>query len=139
MVAAHQQITQDWWRHARSRFELFVSVVVINEARLGAPEAASRRLAFIEGLPILDWNAEIKALVGIYDNRLALPRRARADVLHIAFAVGYHMDYLLTWNCAHIANGELVRRLLDINNEIDRATPIILTPEELLGETGEDK
>ena len=54
------------------------------------------------------------------------------DVLHIAFAVGFGMDYLLTWNCAHIANGEVVRRLLQVNETLGKPTPVIVTPEELL-------
>jgi len=51
---------------------------------------------------------------------------------HFAFAVAYEMDYLLTWNCAHIANGEIIRRLLDVNAELNRFTPLIVTPEEIL-------
>ena len=50
----------------------------------------------------------------------------------LAFAVAYEMDYLVTWNCAHIANGEMIRRLLDVNAELNRFTPLIVTPEEIL-------
>ncbi len=42
------------------------------------------------------------------------------------------MDYLVTWNCAHIANGQVIRRLLAVNGELRRPTPVIVTPEELL-------
>jgi hypothetical protein len=76
-------------------------------------------------------------LVKLYDENLGLPTQAKVDVLHIAFAVGYGMDYLLTWNCTHIANGEVIRRLQELNREIDQATPIILTPELSLGDLGE--
>ena len=74
----------------------------------------------------------------LYDKKLGLATRAKVDVLHIAFAVGYRLDYLVTWNCNHIANGEVVRRLQQLNREIDQPTPLILTPEELsLGALGE--
>jgi hypothetical protein len=45
--------------------------------------------------------------------------------------VSYEIDYLVTWNCKHIANGQLIRRLLDVNQELKRLTPVIVTPEEL--------
>jgi hypothetical protein len=51
---------------------------------------------------------------------------------HFAFAVAFEMDYLVTWNCARIANGEIVRRLREANAELNRFTPLIVTPEEIL-------
>ena len=65
-----------------------------------------------------------------------LHQRARADLLHIAFAVSYEVDYLLTWNCAHLANGEVIRRFLEVKRILGRATPLILTPEDLLYPVG---
>jgi hypothetical protein len=57
----------------------------------------------------------------------------------VAFAVAYAMDYLVTWNCAHLANGEVIRRLQEVNGELRRATPIIVTPEELLESPAEEE
>ena len=131
IVAAHQQITREWWQDARDRFELFISEAVVAEMRMGDPDAAARRLQLVRDLPRLELNDDVRSLVQLYDEKLGLPTQARVDVLHIAFAVGYGMDYLLTWNCNHIANGEVVRRLQKLNREIDHASPIILTPEEL--------
>ena len=68
----------------------------------------------------------------VYADRLGLLGRGRADLPHFAFAVAYEMDYLVTWNCKHIANGEMIRRLLDVNAELGRFTPLIVTPEEIL-------
>jgi hypothetical protein len=47
------------------------------------------------------------------------------------------MDYLVTWNCSHIANGGVIRRLMKINDRLKRSTPLIVTPEEIL-ESPED-
>lgn len=132
IVAAHQQITDEWWRIARRRYQLFVSASVLEEIRRGDPDAAARRLALVQELPVLEVNGEVSSLFEIYKTQLGLPDKAAVDVLHIAFAVGFAMDYLLTWNCAHIANGEVVRRLLQINDRLGRPTPVIVTPEELL-------
>jgi hypothetical protein len=131
IVAAHQQITLDWWSQARAKFDLFISEAVLEEIRGGDPSMAARRLKIVEGLPILSLRDNVRDLVRIYDGQLGLPPHARADVLHIAFAVSYELDYLLTWNCKHIANGRVIQRLGDLNLRLGRATPVIVTPEEL--------
>jgi len=139
IVAAHQQITHDWWRTAAARFDLYISGAVLAEIQAGDPEAASLRRRIVEGCPILEFSNDVIALVDAYDHRLGLVARARVDWVHIAFAVAYEMNYLVTWNCRHIANGETIRRLADANAELRRFTPVIVTPEELLeSSTGED-
>jgi hypothetical protein len=137
IIAAHQQITQDWWLTARKRFELYVSEAVLAEVRAGDPEAVERRLRFIEDLPVLALNEDVRTLTRYYGKMLGLSGRARADIPHIAYAVSYRMDYLVTWNCSHLANGEMIRRLLRANDELNRPTPLIITPEEIL-ESPED-
>ena len=132
VVAGHQQVTHDWWRTAPERFDLYVSEAVLHEIRAGDPDAVTRRLAYVAGVPILELNDDVRALVEVYEKRLGLVGRARADVPHFAFAVSYEMDYLVTWNCTHIANGEMIRRLLDVNATLNRFTPLIVTPEEIL-------
>jgi len=132
IVAAQQQITHDWWRTATQRFDLFVSELVLEEIRAGDPQFAARRVEAVRGLPVLGQNDDVRSLVRIYREQLGLPHRARTDVVHIAFAVAYELDYLLTWNCAHIANGYVVRRLMQINHGLGRFSPLLLTPGELL-------
>ena len=67
-----------------------------------------------------------------YLRRLRLPQNAQLDALHLAYAVTYEIDYLLTWNCKHIANGIIIQRLQAANIELNRHMPIIVTPQELL-------
>ena len=136
IIAAHQQITHDWWRDAREHFDVHISEAVLTEIRAGDPKFAAHRLTIVEGLPILEINDAVENLVRIYAQRLGLTGRAQTDLPHIAFAVAYAMDYLLTWNCAHIANGAIIRRLADINSELYLHTPIIVTPTELLESPG---
>ena len=136
IVAAHQQITHDWWRDACELFDIYISEAVLTEIRMGDPDVAARRLVIVEELPILEINDEVQNLVNIYAQRLGLTSRAQADLPHIAFAVAYKLDYLVTWNCTHIANGAIIRRLGDINTELQRHTPTIVTPEGLLEQPG---
>src|SRR3972149_2030954 len=139
IMAAHQQITHQWWLDARDRVHLSISDAVLTEIRGGDPDAAARRLAIVNGLPVLQLNDDVRNLVHEYDRRLGLVGRARADLPHFAFAVAYQMDYLVTWNCRHIANGEVIRRLLDANAALHRPTPLVVTPEEILSAPEEDE
>lgn len=139
IIAAHQQITHEWWREAGDRFDLYISEAVLAEIRAGDPDAAARRLAIVDGLPILALNEDVRTLVRAYDQRLRLGERARADLPHLAFAVAYAMDYLVTCNCAHLANGEVIHRLREVNVGLQRSTPIIVTPEELLESPDEEE
>ncbi|MDZ7617824.1 MAG: type II toxin-antitoxin system VapC family toxin [Patescibacteria group bacterium] len=139
IVAAHQQITHEWWRTAPDRFDLYISEAVVSEIRNGDPTAVARRIAIVDGLPVLELNEEVRRLVHQYDQRLGLIGRARADLPHLAFAVAYQMEYLVTWNCRHIANGEIIRRLLTVNRQLRLATPLLVTPEEILCSPDEEE
>lgn len=132
VVAAHQQVVHEWWRTACKRFDLFISEAVLDEIRAGDSEVVEKRLAIVEGIPILGINEEVRFLLRTYDRGLGLRGRARADLPHFAFAVAYEMDFLITWNCSHIANGTIIRRLLHLNERLQRPTPLIVTPEEVL-------
>jgi len=138
IIAAHQQITHDWWRTARQYFDLYVSEAVLDDIRAGDPDAVKRRMDLVAGLPVFKLTDDVRQLVHEYDGRPGLSGRARADLPHFAFAVAYETDYLVTWNCLHIANGEIIRRLMQANRELGRFTPLIVTPEEILQKPGRD-
>ena len=131
--AAHQQITLDWWEGRRHAFDLVVSEAVIREAERGDPDAAKRRLAALRGIPRLALTGEALRLAEGFMGRGLLPRKAAEDGLHIAVATVHKVDYLLTWNCAHIANPELQAKLAEYLVEREFFLPFICTPEELLG------
>jgi hypothetical protein len=132
IVAAHQQITRDWWQTAGTRFELYISEAVLAEIRSGDPVAGTERLQLVQDIPILEQTEDVSVLARHYDKTLGLSGKARADIPHFAFAVSHQMDYLVTWNCSHIANGQMIKRLMKINSELKRSTPLIVTPEEIL-------
>ena len=86
IVAAHQQITHEWWQRARSHFDLCISEAVLEEIRAGDPDAASRRVALVEALPVLGLTEEVETLAQTYQDTLGLPQRARLDLVHLACA-----------------------------------------------------
>lgn len=134
IVCANQEVTRQWWDVARKRDELLVSDTVLAEIRLGDPDAAARRLAFTRGLEALPLTDVVADLAELYEKELKLPQRL-VDATHIAFAVHHQLDYLVTWNCSHIASGPVMRRLMETNRRLGRVTPLICTPMELLGES----
>ena len=134
VVAAHQEITHRWWKRRRREFLLYCSQAVIREASAGDKRAAAKRLAALEDLPLLEVNESAKRLAAALVEAAALPDKATEDALHIALATAHGMDYLLTWNCKHIANAEIRNLVAAVSYEHGYGAPVICTPEELMGE-----
>ena len=134
VMAGHQQTSKEWWDKRRQDFELFVSRFVIDEASIGDPDAARRRLEFLADLPLLDATEEVYALAEELMKRIPLPAKAATDSLHIAIAAVSGMEYLVTWNCAHIANAALRPGIEAACRESGYEPPVICTPDELLKE-----
>ena len=131
--AAHQQITQDWWQ-SRARFDLYVSQIVLREAGSGDPSAAAARLAPIAALPVLTAGPEAAALAQRMITAGSLPAKAAVDALHISIAVVNGIDYLVTWNCTHIANAAKRHKIDAACREAGYEPVVLCTPEELMEE-----
>jgi len=132
VVAAHQQLTAEWWQQALPQFEPFVSAVVLEEIAKGDPEAAKRRMDGVAAFEVLEVSAEVKELAEHYFTAIDLPEKARADAYHLALAVWHGMDYLVTWNCTHIAGGKVKLIVQRINAGRGIGSPVLCTPEELM-------
>lgn len=130
IVAANQEITKQWW-DSREQFDLYISALVIQEAGAGNPTAAQKRLEQLDGIPELNITEEVESFAEILIQKVPLPEKARIDALHIAVAALSGMDYLLTWNCTHIANAILRPKLEAICREFGYEPPTICTPQEL--------
>ena len=132
VLLAHQQITREWWENQRSRYELFVSQAVIDEAGGGNAEAAQRRLQLLGPIQLLDLTEQVQGFARELIGRGAVPRNAVLDAVHIAVATVHGMEYLLTWNCRHIANAAGRSKMMAASRAMRWELPIICTPEELL-------
>lgn len=82
---------------------------------------------------MLDVNAEVENLAKKLIAEKALPTKAATDALHIAVAAVHGINYLLSWNCKHIANAEMQKIIGKVCAENGWKCPEICTPEELLG------
>lgn len=133
LVAAHQQATQEWWADRRVDFEICLSQVVIDEASAGDPAEVQKRLAIISGLPVLEITGEAETLTDAIVAAGILPPHALRDAAHVAVAAVHTIDYLLTWNCRHLANAQIAPRIALVCEKLGHRMPIICTPEELMG------
>jgi len=135
--AARQVLTYRWWDCERTKYELVVSQYVIDEVSAGDPSLAADRLQALDGIPLLPPAPEIPRIADAIMSHAILPPKAQVDALHIAAVAHHRIQYLLTWNCTHIANARILPRIHDLLSELGIPIPIICTPEELLGDDTE--
>ncbi|MCO6456348.1 MAG: type II toxin-antitoxin system VapC family toxin [Pirellulaceae bacterium] len=131
--AARQLLTHQWWNDERANYELVVSQYVIDETSEGDPTLAVERLESLDGIPLLPNAPEIPQIANEIMSLGVLPPKAQIDALHIASVAHHRIQYLLTWNCKHIANAKILPRIHDVLTNLGIPIPIICTPEEMLG------
>jgi len=96
--------------------------------------AAQRRLKLLDGLPVLRTTDEATELGDALLAEGAIPQKAVTDALHIAVATVHEMNVLLTWNCKHLANAEILGEVGHVIRSRGYEPPVICTPDELMGE-----
>ncbi len=132
-VAQHQQ-TRQWYEEEAHNHDLFGSAMTVDELRSGKYDHQMEAVCFAEGLRLLPVDDEVLGVSQIYLDRTAIPRSKLGDAVHMAIASAHKMDYLLTWNCRHLANPTKVRQIAEINRRLGLLTPVIATPAMLYGE-----
>jgi hypothetical protein len=135
VVAANQRLTRDWWNGHRRLFDLFASAIVVDEAMKGDAARASERLLAIAEMTMLDVTPAARNLASDLLSQTRIPRKAEIDALHIAIAAIHGMDYLLTWNCTHIANGIILPQVYEVCRVSGYEPPLICAPQELFEES----
>ena len=131
-MAGKLAATKNWWRLRRNDFELFASQLVLDEAARGNTVASRRRHAILARLP-LPITTEAIELAGKIQAKHLLPPGANDDVLHIATATVNEAHFLLTWNCHHINNGEILPDVQRLCVGLGYRFPVVCTPLELMG------
>jgi len=134
ITAAHQQVTHDWWQNRRRDFDLFSSQLVIQESSAGDAAVAQARLQLLSDISLVQVSVDCVSLARALVEKGPIPEKAAVDALHIAIATVHGMDYLLTWNCKHIANAEMQKVVKRICRNAGYEPPVICTPEELSGD-----
>ena len=131
-VAANQESTRDWWDNHRHRYEPFVSQYVVDECLDGDPIAAQERAVFLDKIPLLKTNNDGIVLAQSLIDNVPIPPKAALDAYHISVAAVHGIEYLMTWNCKHIANALLRSKIVSLCRQAGFECPIICTPQEIL-------
>ena len=138
IVAGKQETTRLWWNTRRPHYVLTASQFVLDEATRGNPDAAQRRLQLLADIPLLLVDEEAVSLTQLILQAGVIPQKAAFDAAHIAVATRHGVDFLLTWNCTHIANAEIMRTVRRVIENAGYAMPVICTPHELFGGESDD-
>jgi hypothetical protein len=134
VAAGKQEVTRQWWERRKGKYSLFVSELVFEEAGQGDSNAAEKRLALIDPIESLQVDEEVFRILRVIMASGLIPEKAAPDATHIAIATRYALDFLLTWNCTHIANAEILAQIDHYVSEAGYDLPVICTPDELFGE-----
>jgi len=132
VLSAHQHITRDWWENERGKYLCIVSEEVMREVMRGENEMAQARINALEDMTIIGITPEVEALASTFMETGALPPGMRTDAIHLAAATISGSDYLLTWNCRHLANAHVLRRLQKEAERHAWMLPGVCTPMELM-------
>lgn len=132
--AARQLSTHEWWDDWSGCFDLYTSALVELESSRGDVEAAKKRLSVLKEMKSLSITQESETLAESLLQATAVPRTSYEDAVHIALAAISGMDFLLTWNCKHIANAVTMPRIYEVLRSAGYDCPLICTPDQLKGE-----
>ena len=131
-MVAMREWTQNWWNNQQHHYDLVTSIPVIEELENGDHPSKQATLELISKLPILPIHEEIEEVVEEYVTHYIMPNEPKGDALHLALASYHHCHFLLTWNCAHLANANKFEHIRHINTMLGLYVPILTTPYELL-------
>jgi hypothetical protein len=132
-VLARREWTRLWWTGARESYELVTSPAVLDELGAGAPECSAERMALVRDLPLLAVEPPITDIVETYVRLKVMPADPAGDALHLALASYHKCDFLVTWNCQHLANANKFGHIRRVNTMLGLFVPSLVTPLELLG------
>lgn len=131
------EITRRWWHEESAHYEIWVSPATMAELKAGGHPHKAEILEMVGSLPLLPPDAAVDALAQAYIENLVMPRQHLGDAWHLAYATFHGFEFLLTWNCNHLANANKRRHLKTINGRLGFETPQIITPLALFKESNE--
>lgn len=130
--------TQRWWVEESGHYNLFISDAVIQELSLGNYPRKPEILEFIRPISVLEHTLDLEHIVAFYIENFVMPKSLIGDAVHLAYASYYNIDFLLTWNCNHLANAKKKKHIMVINARLGLSTPEIVTPLNLVEEKNDN-
>lgn len=133
-MVARRQWTRDWWDTCRDHYDCVTSIPVIEELQNGHHPEQQECLEMMSSLPVLAIPDPIAEIVDAYIQHQLMPNDPKGDALHLAVASYHRCQFLLTWNCAHLANANKREHIRHVNALLGLHVPLMATPLELIGE-----
>ncbi len=133
-AVARREWTRNWWDNYSDRYFLMTSPAVVDELSRGKYAKQAKALELISSLPLLPIEPEILEIVQTYIQHKVMPNDPVGDALHLALSSYHKCDFLLTWNCQHLANANKFSHIRRVNTMLGLYVPLLVTPLELLGE-----
>lgn len=127
--------TRLWWDEESKFFDVWISPVVGLEIDDGIYPRKAEVQAFCQKLKVLEPNPTIDNIARAYIENKLMPQKFFGDASHLAYATFYRFEFLLTWNCNHLANANKRIHLQVINQRLGFPMPQIVTPMELFRES----
>jgi len=137
-IKYRRKITKDWWTNEKDPFDLYISELVLVELQRGNYPQKEKVVRLVKDMSILPIVPEIEDIVREYLKNYLMPKFDMGDAFHLAYASFYKIDYLLTWNCNHLANVNKKEHIGVINRKLKLFVPEIITPLQLFKETGDE-
>ena len=131
-MVAWKNWTREWWDYQRRHYQLVTSMAVIEELERGNYANREKATSLLDDVPILETPTEIIEIIDTYIARKLMPSDPKGDAYHLALASFHACDFLLTWNCKHLANANKFGHIRRVNAVLGLFVPIITTPFELL-------
>ena len=130
--------THSWWDNESCLYELFTSEYVVAELEKGEYPNQDLILEMMKNIPTLELTPEIVEIAEAYMKEYVMPKGAAGDAFHLACASYHKIDYLLTWNCNHLANANKTKHICIVNTKLGLFTPQLVTPIQLFKESDDD-
>jgi predicted nucleic acid-binding protein len=132
-MVARRDWTRRWFDVAVTSDRIVSSVAVLDELRRGDFPGRDECLAMLDTIEMLELDDPVFEIVEAYLANKLMPSDPFGDALHLALASYHRCDFLVTWNCLHLANANKFGQIRRINGILGLYTPELVTPMELLG------
>lgn len=133
-MVARRQWTRQWWKMHREYYEPVTSIAVIDELEQGSHPKQKECISLIKDIPILPVSQTIAEIIQTYIDHNLMPNDPKGDALHLALASVHRCQFLLTWNCLHLANANKREHIRHVNTLLGLHVPMLATPMELVRE-----
>jgi len=132
-MVARRQWTRQWWDDFSENYSPVTSVAVLDELGSGDYPNKEQVMELVGDLPLVPVEPAIAEIVETYIRHRVMPDDPVGDALHLALASYHKCDFLLTWNCRHLANANKFGHIRRVNAMLGLYIPLLVTPLELLG------